>query len=183
MKQLLILLIALFVSASFAEAQRYYTKNGHVAFFSKTSIENIKAANNQVITVLNTQTGELQLSLLIRNFHFEKALMEEHFNEDYLESDKFPKAGFRGNISNLNDVNFGKDGLYSVTVSGHLEIHGVTKKLSVPGTVAINGGVISVNSKFFIRLSDYNIAIPRPVMDNIAESVELSVLSNLDQKL
>jgi len=183
MKQLLFILINLFTITTDACSQKYYTKNGHISFFSKTSLENIKADNNQVVAVLNTQTGEFQFTLLIKNFYFEKALMEEHFNSDYLESDKFPKAGFKGNISNISDIRFGKDGSYHVNVTGDLDIHGMVRKLTTTGTIVITGGMISASSTFYILLSDYNITIPRSVTDHIAGSIELSVYANLDQKL
>ncbi|MEJ7589086.1 MAG: YceI family protein [Ferruginibacter sp.] len=164
-------------------AQKYYTKNGLIAFFSKTRLENISADNNQVVSVLNTQTGELQFSVIIKNFHFKKALMEEHFNENYLESDKFPKATFKGNITDISKINFTADGLYTVTVSGHLAIHGVTQKVSFPGSITVKGGKITAASKFIARPSDYNIAIPRLVKDNIAETIEVTVYCGYDQKL
>lgn len=183
MKQkILIATITLFTSFA-ANAQKYYTKNGNIVFFSKTSMENIKADNNQVMSVINTQTGDVQFSVLIKSFHFEKALMEEHFNENYLESEKFPKATFKGMIADLSKVSFGTDGIYPVTVTGDMMIHGVTKKTTAAGTITIKGGTISATSKFFVRLADYNVSIPSLVKDNIAESVEVTVNSNFDQKM
>lgn len=183
MKLLSLTIIILFAVTLPALSQKYYTKNGLISFLSRASIENIKADNNQVIAILNTQNGEFQFSLNIKNFHFEKALMEEHFNEDYLESDRFPKAGFKGNIINIKDISFNKDGQYKVNVAGNLEIHGVIKEINTTGILAINGGVVSTSSKFFIRLSDYHIGIPKTVIENISGSVELWVQSILDQKL
>lgn len=183
MKKLLLSAITTFVLINAASAQKYYTKNGNISFFSKTSMENIKADNNQVMSVLNTQTGEIQFSLLIKSFHFEKALMEEHFNENYLESDKFPKAGFKGTITDMSRVSFTTDGLYTVPVSGEMTLHGVTKKITTTGTLTVKAGKISAISKFFIKLSEYNISIPSLVKDNIAESVEVNVNSSFDQKM
>lgn len=164
-------------------AQKYYTKNGSISFFSKTSLENIKAENNQVMSVLNTQTGEIQFSVLIKSFHFEKALMEEHFNENYMESEKFPKATFKGNITDMSRVNFGTDGMYTVPVNGDMTMHGITRKVTTTGTITVKAGKVSAISKFFVKLSDYNISIPNVVKDNIAESVEVTVNSNFDQKM
>jgi YceI-like domain len=165
------------------KAQNYYTKNGNISFFSKSSMENIKAENNQVMSVLNSRTGDFQFSLLVKGFHFQKALMEEHFNENYMESEKFPKATFKGRITGINSVSFDKDGIYNVSVAGDMTIHGVAKKLTSHGTITITGGKITANSKFLIRLSDYNITIPNLVKDKIAESIEVTVASNLDQKM
>jgi len=164
-------------------AQKFYTKNGSVSFFSKTSLENIKADNNQVMSVLNTQTGDIQFSLLIKSFHFEKALMEEHFNENYMESEKFPKATFKGTITDMSRVSFTTDGIYTVAVSGDMTIHGVTKKTTATGTIVVKAGKISASATFPVNLSEYNISIPNLVKDNIAESVEISLLSNFDQKM
>jgi len=166
-----------------ANAQKYYTKNGNISFFSKASLENIQADNNQVMSVLNTQTGDMQFSVLIKSFHFEKALMEEHFNENYLESDKFPKATFKGVISDVSKISFTTDGMYSVSVSGDLTLHGVTKKITSTGTITVKGGKISADSKFNIKLADYNVSIPKLVKDNIAESVEVKVVALYDQKM
>lgn len=179
------LLICALATGSFlgASAQKIYTKNGFISFFSKTPMENIQADNNQVMSVLNTQTGDLQFSVLIKSFRFEKALMEEHFNENYMESEKFPKAGFKGSITDLNRVSFGADGQYTVTVSGDLTIHGVTNKVSTPGTITIKGGKISADARFNVKTADYNISIPKVVRDNIAESIEIKVSCNYDQKM
>jgi len=175
---------AILIAVSFsANAQKYYTKNGNISFFSKASLENIQADNNQVMSVLNTQTGDMQFSVLIKSFHFEKALMEEHFNENYLESDKFPKATFKGVISDVSKISFTTDGMYNVSVTGDLTLHGVTKKITSTGTITVKGGKISADSKFNIKLADYNVSIPKLVKDNIAESVEVKVVALYDQKM
>ena len=103
MKSLLSLATILLLSSQLY-AQKVYTKNGSISFFSKSPLENIDAKNNQVMSVLNTQTGELQFSVIIKAFHFEKALMQEHFNENYMESTKFPKATFKGTLTDLSHV-------------------------------------------------------------------------------
>src|SRR5687767_13891856 len=118
----LTLLTALLLVISATSAQQIFTKNGRIAFYSKTPLEDITADNNQVMSVLNTKTGELQFSVLVKNFHFKKALMEEHFNDSYLETHKYPKATFKGSITDVAKVNFTNDGAYPVTVSGDLTI-------------------------------------------------------------
>src|SRR4030042_6695880 len=102
---LIILFLTLFFAAN---AQKYMTKNGYIGFFSHTPLEDIKADNNQVASVLDISTGEIVFQVLIKSFHFEKTLMEEHFNENYMESDKFPKSTFTGKIINLSSVDFSK---------------------------------------------------------------------------
>ena len=163
-------------------SQVYYTKNGNVSFFSKTVLENIDAENNQVISVLNTETGILQFTLLNHAFHFPKAKMEADFNQDYMESDKYPRSTFKGTISNLSEINFNKDGSYPVNVNGDLTIHGVTKKISTPGTITIKNGSISATSSFNVLVNDYRIKIPSIVSNKIGESIEIKVACNYQKK-
>ncbi|MFZ4057877.1 MAG: YceI family protein [Ferruginibacter sp.] len=183
MKYLKLSLIALVGFTSMAHAQKVYTKNGSVSFFSKTPMENIDAHNNQVMAVFNVPTGELQFSLLVKGFHFQKALMEEHFNENYLESEKFPKSTFKGKITDLSKVNFEKDGVYPVTVTGDLTMHGVTKSETTKGTITVKGGNISSDSKFIVKLADYKVEIPKLVKENISETIEITVACKYDQKM
>lgn len=176
----------IFIALAFttaAAAQKLYTKNGVTSFFSSTKMEDIKAENNQVLCVLNTQTGELQFSLLNKGFHFAKALMEEHFNENYMESNKFPKSTFKGTVADVSKVNFSKDGTYPVTVKGDLNIHGVTKNVSASGNIVVKDGKAITTSKFSVKLADYNINVPSAVKNNIAESIEITVNCLLDQKM
>lgn len=182
MKNFFFLSFALLLAIQ-SHAQKVYTKNGNISFFSKTALENISADNNQVTGILNQQTGELQFSVLIKAFHFKKALMEEHFNENYMESDKYPKAIFKGTIADMSKVNFAKDGSYPVIVSGDLTIHGVTNKVSVPGTIVVRSGTAGSESSFTIKPADYKISIPKLVKDNIAETISITVNCNYTQKL
>jgi hypothetical protein len=157
-------------------SQKYMTKNGYIGFYSHTPIEDIKADNNQVASVLDIASGELVFQVLIKSFHFEKALMEEHFNENYMESEKYPKATFKGKITNLSEVNFSRNGLYDAAVEGDLTIHNVTNKIRAKGTFEIVTGGISATSKFNIASEDYKISIPGVVRDKINKSLEVSVI-------
>lgn len=170
------LLLFAFVLNSSTQAQDlFYTKSGKIRFFSTTPLEDIEAVNREATSFLNTQTGELQFSVLIKGFKFQKALMEEHFNENYMESDKFPKATFKGSITNLPAVDWGKDGTYTVKLSGDLTIHGVTRKETFDGTLTVKGNSITSNSVFRVKPADYGIKIPAIVSDKIAESIEVTV--------
>jgi polyisoprenoid-binding protein YceI len=176
----------LLLAAGFTQnstAQKYFTKNGSISFFSTTALENIKADNNQVVSVLNAQTGDLQFSLNIKAFHFKKALMEEHFNENYLQSDQYPKASFRGNIATISSVNFNADGQYPVTVSGDLTLHGVTKKITTGAQIQVKAAKISGLAVFKIALADFNITVPKVVESNISKTIEITVNCLYDQKL
>lgn len=175
MKKPIILFLLTFLCFN-ANSQKYITKNGFTGFFSHTPIEDIKADNNQVASVLDASSGEIAFQVLIKSFHFPKALMEEHFNENYLESDKFPKSTFTGKIINLSNVDFTKTGTYEVNVEGDLTIHGVTKKLSTNGTLEVAAEGINANSKFPLMPEEYNIKIPAVVRNNIAKTFEVTVI-------
>ena len=174
MKQAAFILILnlIFISAN---SQKYMTKNGYIGFFSHTPLEDIKADNNQVASVIDISTGDLVFQVLIKSFRFEKALMEEHFNENYMESEKFPKASFKGKITNLTSVSFSKNGTYPVTVEGDLTIRDITKKISSTGAIEVATGAINANAKFNITPEDYKIKIPGVVRDNIAKIMEVTV--------
>jgi polyisoprenoid-binding protein YceI len=138
-------------------------------------MEDIKADNNQVAGVLDVPTGDLVFQVLIKSFHFDRALMEEHFNENYMESEKFPKALFKGRITNLSSVNLSKNGTYEAIVEGELTIRDVTNKISTKGTIEVVTGGINANSKFKIVPEDYKIEIPGVVRDKIAKDLEVTV--------
>jgi len=156
MKYVLGMLIALSTFAFTNNQKIYQTKSGKVSFFSSTLIEDIAAVNNQVDSKLSNN-GQMIFQLAIRGFKFENATMQEHFNENYMESDKYPKAVFKGKITNLADVNFDKDGTYKTTVAGELEIHGVTQNITATGTIDIKAGKVAAKSNFKIKLADYGI--------------------------
>jgi polyisoprenoid-binding protein YceI len=135
-----------------------------------------------VATALDLQTGDIAFAVLIRSFHFEKALMEEHFNENYMESDKMPKATFKGKISNASGIDLSKEGSYEMLAEGDMTIHGVTQKIKVPGTIVVKGGLPQVIAKFKLAPKDYNIKIPSLVADKIEESMAVSVNCRYEKK-
>jgi polyisoprenoid-binding protein YceI len=160
--------------------QKYFTKTGHVSFYSDTPLEKIEAQNKSSNCVLDLATGKLEFAVLIKGFQFEKALMQEHFNENYLESNKFPKATFKGQIDNYNKIDVTKNGKSTVKVSGDLTLHGVTKKLTTEALVEVKGGKIDADATFNIIVADYNIAIPSLVKDQISKSVKVKVDATLE---
>jgi len=170
-----VLTVAFIFLAFNLSAQKFMTKNGYIGFFSHTPMEDIKAGNNQVASILDASTGEIVFQVLMKSFKFEKALMEEHFNENYAESEKFPKSTFKGKIANLSDVDFSKPGIYKVTVDGDLFIHGVTKNVSLPGEIEITKDGVNTRSEFIIIPEDYNIEIPAIVRENIAKEMKVTV--------
>ena len=174
--------VALLVLSLHVHAQQYFTRNGRISFFSKATIENIKADNNQVISVINAKTGEVRFSVLNNAFHFPKAKMEDHFNEDYMESSKYPKSTFKGNITDLSKISFDKEGTYTAQVTGDLSMHGITKKVTAPVSFTIKDGKLTASSVFPITLSDYNINIPDVVRDNISNHIEITATCNYELK-
>ena len=176
MKNSIIFLALTALSLFSLQAQRQLTRTGTITFFSHTPIEDIEATNTQVTSIISPETGEMAFAALMKSFQFEKALMQEHFNEKYVHSDKFPKATFSGKITNLADVNFAEDGTYPVTVAGDLTIHGITKAIETEGTIEVKAGKIQAQAKFPIVVADFDIKIPSLVEDNIAKEVEASIL-------
>ena len=178
MKIIAFILITFLSSTLPTYAQSYLTKNGKISFFSKTDIENIDAVNNQVVSVINPQTGSIAFSVLITGFLFKKALMQEHFNENYMESSKYPKATFKGTIADISKINFTKDGSYNVTVTGDLNMHNVTNKITAPAVVMVKAGKISASTSFKIKLDDYKISVPKVVEGNISKTIDIKVDCN-----
>jgi hypothetical protein len=181
MKKLTIIIAIVILTGTFANAQKYMTKAGTIKFSSETPMEKIEAVNHQANSALNFSTGDFVFKVLIRGFEFEKALMQEHFNENYMESEKFPNSTFSGKITNIKDVNLSKDGSYKVVIEGDLAMHGITKKVKVNGTLEVKGGQVTGKSTFNVVPSDYNITIPKAVIKNIAESIQVEVNVSLDK--
>lgn len=173
MKKILILFVLCALCIGVQAQKVFQTKSGKIKFYSSAPLENIEAINNQVDSKLATN-GQTTFMLGIKGFRFENATMQEHFNENYMESTKFPKAVFLGNITNIASVNFDKDGSYKVSVTGDLEIHGVKKKITIEGTIDIKAGKVAVKSKFNIKLSDFNIK-GSLIGEKIAKEVEVTV--------
>jgi hypothetical protein len=185
MKFITIVLLAWVSHLTQASGQGIYTcKNARITLFSSAPIEDIKATTSIGASVYNASTRELAFSLSISSFQFEKSLMQEHFNSDYMESDKFPKAAFKGMIREQVDVS--KDGTYTVTVTGDLNVHGVTQKRTIQGMITVKNGVITMASEFMVKCADHHITIPSIVFHNIAEIIKMNVsatyLSNNNTK-
>ena len=157
-------------------AQTYSTRTGFIGFYSKTALEDIKAENNQVFAIIDPAKKNLAFQLLVKGFIFQKELMQEHFNENYVESDKYPKATFNGSYT--GDVPVGKDGTYKVTVKGNLSLHNVTKTVEVPATIEVKNGHLIGLADFKLKPEDFNITIPSLVRDKIDR--EISVKVNID---
>ena len=163
-------------------AQKFFTKTGRIDFnaTAPSSPEKIEAVNRTVTCVMDAASGNIQFAVLIKGFTFERALMQEHFNENYLESDKFPKAEFKGLIANNASVNYTKDGIYPVTVKGKLTVHGETKDAEASGKLQVQGGKITATAGFTVLLSDYKVAIPGVVADKVNKNAKIDVACTLE---
>jgi polyisoprenoid-binding protein YceI len=170
--------LLLILAGTVAGQSRYIDRSGKAAFFSSAPMEDIKAETNQAMSVFDIKTGDIVASMLMRSFNFRKALMQEHFNENYIESNKFPKATFKGKVTNLNQFDISKDGKYPLDISGEITLHGVTRPLHVTADALVDNGTIKAKAVFPLEVKDFDIEIPRLVVMNIAEQVEVTVSFN-----
>lgn len=177
MKKLLIGLV-LFTGIFTLNAQnKYFTKDASVSFdaTAKSSPETIAGKSTTGSSVIDASTGNMEFAVLIKSINFKKALMQEHFNENYLESSKFPKAVFKGKIDNIKDINFQKDGTYRAVVSGQITIHGVTKPVTANATLKVTGDRILANATFNAKMADFDIDIPSLVSDKVGKSANINI--------
>ena len=159
----------------------YFTRSGTVSFFSSTPIEDIKAINEQTTCVLDIETGDVSFRIPIRGFIFKNGLMQEHFNENYLESDRYPNASFTGNIEGWKDITLSEK-LQPVPLKGTMNIHGISKDISESGNILMKGNRVIGSATFKITVADYEIEIPKILRDNIAKVVDVTVDISLKKK-
>ncbi len=157
-------------------SQVYTTRSGNISFFSSTEKETVHAENNQVYAVIDTGKKNLAFALLIKSFQFDKELMQEHFNENYAESDKYPKASFNGSYS--GDINTAKDGLYNIVIKGNLSFHNITREVETPANIEIKNNMLIGSAKFAVKPEEYGISIPSLVREKIAKAITIDVLIN-----
>lgn len=172
------LLCAFCVAAVFSHAQTaqtvYRCNNGKINFMSDAPMEIIKASSNKLSGLIDVSKRTFAFSVNIRSFTgFNAELQREHFNENYLESEKFPTADFKGKI--IEDVDLSKDGTYSVRAKGNFTIHGVEQERIIKATVKVEGGIVHVDSKFNVLLKDHTIKIPKVVNEKISSEVEVKI--------
>ncbi len=170
MRRLLFITPLLFVLN--AQAQKFTSEKGMISFFSDAAIEDIEAVNNMVGSLFNASTGDLVYIVKIKDFRFDKSLMREHFNEKYMETEKYPKSTFQGKVTGFRA---NAPGEQHVRAMGKLSIHGVTRTVDIPGTLQFANGKTIIKSNFIVKLADYKITIPQIVWQNIAEEVEVKI--------
>lgn len=180
----ILLAIALLMAVN-VKAQIYKTSTGTVSFHSGTSAEDIDGTNSAVAAAMSASTGAVEFSMSINSFQFKKALMQKHFQENYLESSKFPKATFKGKLVDNSKVNYTKNGTYDVSIKGTLTIHGVSKEVTIPGKIVVAGNKITLKATgadFKVKPKDYDIKIPANNAAQIADEIEVTVNCELTKK-
>lgn len=170
------MLIVFVASAIKTEAQIYMTSAAKVQFFSETPLENIVATNTTVSTLINTTTDSILVRIKNTAFTFKNGLMQDHFNENYMETTKYPYDSFRGHIT--PGIDYSKDNVYNVSATGALNIHGVDKPAVIKGTLTVKDGTIHLEAKFVVRTADFNIEIPKLVFEKIAEQIQVSMAAD-----
>lgn len=174
MKTTSIALVLLLIIQTTSGQDKYMTREGVITFYSHTIIEDITAINEKVASVIDIEKSAVAIIVLMNEFQFEKKLMQEHFNENYVESEKYPKATFSGSFSGMSESDFQTPGIYQVQVSGEMSIHGHTQKISTEGSIEVGQNNIIASTKFLLNPEDYGIRIPKVVRKNIAEKMEIT---------
>ena len=170
--------VLLWVLISFSvSGQKFMSERGFIKFYSQATIEDITARNEKATALFDAGTGSIAFVVPINKFEFAKSLMKEHFNEKYLESERYPKSTFQGRVIGYNPETTTEQ---SVTAQGKLTIHGVTKDVETTGTLKVNGGKIDANSTFNVLISDYNIKIPAVVKDKVSNTIKITVDCDLE---
>lgn len=164
---------------SLVNAQHLFkSEEGQVKFFSDAPLEDIVATTTKAKVVMNDSTGDVAVLIPIKSFMFRKALMQEHFNENYLESDRYKDATFKGKLSEQLTLKSGEQ--KNMDVSGQLVIHGVSKQRTIEVNLKKNrDGSISVSGKFNVKVAEHGVSIPSLLFQNIAEVVEVTLDFNL----
>lgn len=174
MKNIILLSALLLATYSFAQ-DKIITKNGKVTFeASVPSFEEVKAKNEGATCIINTKTGEMASLTLVKGFRFKTALMEEHFNENYIESDKYPKATFKGKIENFDLAKVTTEGK-EYNIKGKMELHGKSKDISITATIKKSGDGVNLVSNFNVNTDDYGIEIPSVVSKKVSKKVNIKL--------
>jgi predicted RNase H-related nuclease YkuK (DUF458 family) len=177
-----LIIVAAIVPMMSAAQERYGTRSGEVTFFSATPMENIDAVNHAVACVYDVTSATVEASMLMKAFEFKKEKMQADFNEDYVESDKFPKSVLNGKVTGFGTAHLKKQGSYKAKIDGDLTLHGVTQHVTLDAQIAVGAsGALTVTSDFIVKPEDYKIAIPAVVRDHIAKEVQVKVRMDLNK--
>jgi polyisoprenoid-binding protein YceI len=181
MKYFLAMIAGIFIRLPVFSQDIYTAKRTEFSFFSTAPLEDIEAKTNKGVSAINIKTKALYFKVLVNTFQFRKKLMQEHFNENYLETERYPYAEFKGKMT--NEVDLTKPGTYEVMVEGVLSLHGVDKNYQEKATITVQADKLQANATFNVRLADHQIKIPSLVLKNIAEIVAVTVTGNYEPVL
>lgn len=176
-KGLVVALLAVGVSGF---SQVYVGEKTKITFFSETKMENIDATNTVAKPVFSVGNGVFVAQVQHSAFVFKSAFMQEHYNENYMESEKFPFATFKGKIKET--IDYTKDGVNNVTMEGTLDMHGVSLPRTITGTITVKGGSITMDSKFDVKVADHKIKVPSLYVEKIAENIQVTFHTEMVQK-
>jgi hypothetical protein len=160
--------------------QLYYSKTAFIGFYSATPLEDIKGENSQAYAVIDIGKKEIAFTALVKGFIFPKELMQEHFNENYVESDKYPKTSFTGSYT--GEVNVTRNGSYPVQVKGQLRLHDVVHPVEMPAVIEVKDGMLIATARFMAKPGDFHIEIPSVVRDKIAREITVNVKANCNPR-
>jgi len=181
MKRIILILAIAGTFAGMSTAQKYITKEGICDIFSETSFFTIEATNKKVASILDASSGEIVASTLMRSFKYQEALVEEHFNENYMESHLYPKGIFKGRITNFGEIDLGKDGTYPITIEGDLSFHGETNALATSGELVVKGENLTGTTEFEVSLAAHKIKVEEKYKDRIRDEIKIDL--HFDYKL
>jgi len=179
MKKFILLMVGMMAFQGI-QAQKYITRSGYIKFYSSTPVEDIEAASNQASSVLDVDSKQLVFQVLMNSFQFEKALMQEHFNENYVESEKYPKGTFTGNFTSNEDIS--NEGQHPIVVKGKLNIHGVDHMVSQTMTLTKKAGEYFLQGKVVVSPAMFKINIPSAVQDKIGKDIEVTIKAKYQQR-
>ncbi len=175
-----IILVTVLIFSLKVNSQVYNSEKCTLKFFSEAKLENIDALNSKGTTLLNTSNGNFAVKATQTDFVFKSSFMQEHYNENYMESEKFPQATIIGKVNET--IDYKANGTYSVTITGKLNIHGVEQPRTINGTIVVKDGKIIMDSKFDVKLVDHKIKVPTSVIEKIAEVIQVTYHSELVPK-
>lgn len=181
MKTILLIFLNVFLLGSKVYSQTIYiSKTSEVSFYSKARLEDIEAVSKKCVSAINIYNKFVAFKIPVQSFVFSNGLMKEHFNENYMESDKFPEATFNGKI--IDTIDFTKDGEYKVKALGKLTMHGIAKDRTITGLVTIKEGKIELTSSFLVPVSDHKIDIPNDKFSNISQNILVKIKALYEPK-
>jgi polyisoprenoid-binding protein YceI len=177
MKKIIVAIVC-FVFSNIAVSQKMMTRSGELKFDATVpgALDPVVATNNTVSSIFDKTTGDLVVQAMVKSFKFKSPLMEEHFNENYMESDKLPKASFKGKVIGYS----AKDGAYEV--EGDLTLHGVTNKVKTKMNFDTAGSKLNITGTFVVKLKDYKLEVPAMAKKTLAETAKISVKLDLENK-